>query len=130
MPRFWAICKKHGYVTAADFVQGRFGSKTLALAVAFTGILATMPYIALQMFGIEVSLAALGIPLSVSLGSFQLDIPLIIAFVILAAYTYTSGLRAPALIALVKDVMIFIVLFVTIIYIPIKLGGFGNIFSA
>ncbi|HET8845124.1 MAG TPA: sodium:solute symporter [Ktedonobacteraceae bacterium] len=130
MPRFWAVCKEHGYVTAADFVRGRFGSPTLALVVAFTGILATMPYIALQMFGIQVSLAALGIPLSVSLGSFQLDIPLIIAFVILAAYTYTSGLRAPALIALVKDVMIFIVLFVTIIYIPIKLGGFGNIFSA
>lgn len=130
MPRFWAVCKEHGYVTAADFVKGRFGSNTLSLAVAFTGILATMPYIALQMFGIQVCLAALGIPLSVSLGGFPLDIPLIVAFVILAAYTYTSGLRAPAMIALVKDVMIFIVLFATIIYIPIKLGGFGNIFGA
>jgi SSS family solute:Na+ symporter len=130
MPRFWSVCKEHGYVTAADFVQGRFGSKTLSLAVAFTGILATLPYVALQMFGIQISLAALGIPLSVNLGGFPLDIPLIIAFLILAAYTYTSGLRAPAMIALVKDIMIFIVLFATIIYIPIKLGGFGNIFGA
>ena len=129
MPRFWSVCKEHGYVTAADFVQGRFGSKTLALAVAFTGILATMPYIALQMFGIEISLAALGIPLTISLGGFPVDIPLIIAFVILAAYTYTSGLRAPAMIALVKDVMIFVVLFVTIIYLPMKYGGLGNIFA-
>ncbi|MBO0782830.1 MAG: sodium:solute symporter, partial [Ktedonobacteraceae bacterium] len=62
MPKFWAVCKKHGYVTASDFVQGRFGSQWLALAIAFTGILATMPYIALQMFGIQISLAALGIP--------------------------------------------------------------------
>jgi SSS family solute:Na+ symporter len=130
MPRFWSVCKEHGYVTAADFVKGRFGSNTLSLAVAFTGILATLPYIALQMFGIQLCLAALGIPLSLSLGGFPLDIPLIIAFIILAAYTYTSGLRAPAMIALVKDVMIFIVLFATIIYIPIKLGGFGNIFGA
>lgn len=130
MPRFWSVCKEHGYVTAADFVRGRFGSDSLALAVAFTGILATMPYIALQMFGIQISLAALGIPLSVSLGGFQLDIPLIIAFVILAAYTYTSGLRAPAMIALVKDIMIFVVLFATLIFIPLKLGGFGNIFGA
>jgi len=55
---------------------------------------------------------------------------LIIAFIILAAYTYTSGLRAPAMIALVKDTMIFVVLFVAIIYIPMKLGGFGPIFAA
>lgn len=130
MPRFWSVCKEHGYVTAADFVKGRFGSDSLALAVAFTGILATMPYIALQMFGIQISLAALGIPISISIGGFSLEIPLIIAFLILAAYTYTSGLRAPAMIALVKDLMIFIVLFATLIFIPIALGGFGNIFSA
>lgn len=130
MPKFWSVCKQHGYVTAADFVRERFGSRTLALAVAFTGILATLPYIALQMFGIQVSLAALGIPLSTSVGGVNIDFPLIIAFLILAAYTYTSGLRAPAMIALVKDVMIFVVLFATIIYIPIKLGGFGPIFAA
>src|SRR6185437_508771 len=49
LPRFWAVCKQHGYVTPADFVKGRFGSSTLALIIAFTGILATLPYIALQM---------------------------------------------------------------------------------
>src|SRR5581483_9459350 len=81
-------------------------------------------------FGIEVAIAGLGIPLAFSIGGVSVDLPLIIAFIILAAYTYTSGLRAPAMIALVKDVMIFIVLFATIIYIPIKLGGFGNIFGA
>jgi len=91
------------------------------LLVALTGILATMPYIALQMFGIEVSIAQMGVPVEISL---------IIAFLILAAYTYTSGLRAPAMIALVKDTMIYIMLIVAIIYIPIKLGGFGNIFGA
>src|SRR6266581_6241625 len=63
LPRLWAVCKQHGYVTASDFVKGRFGSSGLALAVAFTGILATMPYIALQMFGIQVAITALGIPL-------------------------------------------------------------------
>ena len=130
MPKFWSVCKQRGYVTAADFVRDRFGSNELALAIAFTGILATMPYIALQMYGIQVCIAALGIPTAISLGGLSLDIPLLIAFIILAAYTYTSGLRAPAMIALVKDVMIFIVLFATIIIIPIQLGGFGPIFNA
>jgi solute:Na+ symporter, SSS family len=130
MPRFWSVCKERGYVTAADFVRGRFGSQTLALATALTGIVATMPYIALQMFGIQISLAALGIPTSYAIGSFQIDIPLLVAFLILAAYTYTSGLRAPAMIALVKDSMIFIVLFAALVIIPLHLGGFGHIFAA
>lgn len=130
MPKFWTVCKQRGYVTAADFVKERFGSGTLALATAITGIVATLPYIALQMFGIQVCLAALGIPLGISVGGVQVDIPLLIAFIILAAYTYTSGLRAPAMIALVKDVMVLTVVFVAVIYIPIKLGGFSNIFAA
>lgn len=121
MPKFWSVCKQNNYVTPADFVQGRFGSSTLALLIALTGIVATMPYIALQMFGIEVSIAQMGV---------NVEVALIIAFLILAAYTYSSGLRAPALIALVKDSMIFIVLIAAIIIIPIKLGGFGPIFAA
>jgi solute:Na+ symporter, SSS family len=130
MPKFWSVCKQRGYVTAADFVKDRFGSRTLAFAIALTGIIATLPYIALQMFGIQVSLAALGIPLTVSIGSFQLDLPLLIAFLILATYTYTSGLRAPAMIAMVKDIMIFTVLIVILVVLPSRLGGFGAIFSA
>ena len=58
------------------------------------------------------------------------DMPLIIAFVILAAFTYTSGLRAPAMIAIVKDMLIYITVFAAIIVIPIELGGFGKIFAA
>ncbi|MBV8941154.1 MAG: sodium:solute symporter, partial [Solirubrobacterales bacterium] len=121
MPRLWSVARRHHYITGADFVRGRYSSRSLALAVAFTGILATMPYIALQLVGIEVVMAAMGIP-----G----DAPLVIAFVILAAYTYFSGLRAPAMIALVKDVIIYITVFAAIIIIPIKLGGFGNIFTS
>ncbi len=130
MPKFWTICKKRGYVTAADFVKDRFGSRSLALAIAFTGILATMPYIALQMYGIQISLAAMGIPITISILGVAVDVPLLIAFVILAAYTYTSGLRAPAMIALVKDVMIFIVLFAILAIIPTHFHGFGPIFNA
>ena len=51
MPRLWNVSARHGYVTAGDFTYGRFGNKGLELAVAITGILATMPYIALQLVG-------------------------------------------------------------------------------
>ncbi|HEY3021442.1 MAG TPA: sodium:solute symporter [Solirubrobacteraceae bacterium] len=121
MPRFWTVCRANGYVTPADFVRGRYGSQPLALIIALTGILATMPYIALQLVGIQVVLGAMGI---------NGDWPLVIAFAILAAYTYSSGLRAPALIALVKDTLIWITVLVAVIYIPSKVGGFDNIFAA
>jgi SSS family solute:Na+ symporter len=125
-PRLWYVSHKHGYITAGDFVRGRFGNRWLALAVSLTGIVATMPYIALQLVGIQVVVGALGI----SGTGFAADLPLIIAFVILAAFTYSSGLRAPASIAIVKDILIYVTAFAAVIVIPIELGGFGKIFAA
>jgi solute:Na+ symporter, SSS family len=129
LPRLWSVSHKHGYVTSADFVRGRYGSKSLSLAVAVTGIIATMPYIALQLVGIQSVLDVMGVGGSASDNWFLRDLPLMIAFAVLAAYTYSSGLRAPALIAFVKDFLIYIVILVAIIYIPIKLGGFDDIFA-
>jgi SSS family solute:Na+ symporter len=103
LPRLWSVARVHGYITPADFVRGRYGSRGLSLAVAFTGILAVMPYIALQLVGI--------------------------AFLILAGYTFVSGLRGPALIAFIKDALIYVMIIVAIIYIPIRVGGWGHIFS-
>jgi len=120
-PRLWSVAHKHGYVTPADFVRGRHGSSTLALMIAITGIVATMPYIALQLVGIGAVLRTMGV---------EGEWPLIIAFVILAAYTYQSGLRAPALIAFVKDTLIYVTILVAVIYIPSKIGGFGAMFDA
>jgi SSS family solute:Na+ symporter len=128
MPRLWAVCHRHNFITPADFVHGRYGSELLALAVAVTGILATMPYIALQLVGMQVVIAAMGFGQGGS--ALMQDLPLIIAFVILALYTYTSGLRAPAMIAFVKDVMIYIVVIAAVVLIPIHLGGYAAMFDA
>ncbi|MGZ4501506.1 MAG: monocarboxylate uptake permease MctP, partial [Nocardioidaceae bacterium] len=130
LPRLWSVSHRHGYVTPADFVRGRFDSKPLALAVAVTGILATMPYIALQLVGIQVVLEVMGIGGSDSSSWFVKDLPLFLAFAVLAAYTYSSGLRAPALIAFVKDTLIYLVIIVAVVYLPIKLGGWDSIFHA
>ena len=125
--RLWSVSHRHGFVTPADFVRTRFGSPTLALLIAITGIVATMPYIALQLVGIEAVLKTMGVTGDSMLARHT---PIIIAFAILAAYTYQSGLRAPALIAFVKDTLIYIVILVAVIYLPYKLGGWGDIFDA
>ncbi|QDZ28510.1 monocarboxylate uptake permease MctP [Noviherbaspirillum sp. UKPF54] len=121
MPRLWQEAHRAGHVTAADVVYGHYGSRTLEFVVALTGVVATMPYIALQLLGMEAVIKALGL---------AGELPLAIAFVILALYTYSAGLRAPALIAFVKDLMIYIVVLVAVVLVPMKLGGYGTVFAA
>ena len=124
--RLWSVSHVRGFVTPADFVRSRFDSPTMALLVAITGIVATMPYIALQLVGISAILKSIGFSGTGLAG----DLPLLIAFIVLAIYTYNSGLRAPALIAFVKDALIYLTIIVAVIVVPSKLGGWGHIFGA
>jgi SSS family solute:Na+ symporter len=119
-PKLWRVAKAHGYITAPEFVRGRYGNRWLALAIGVTGIAATMPYIALQLVGMQTVIAALGL---------RGHIPLIAAFAVLAGFTWTAGLRAPAMIAIVKDLLIYLTVIAAIIFIPAELGGFGAIFA-
>ncbi len=121
LPRFWRLCHGRGYVTLADFIRGTFESRWLGVAFALTGILATMPYIALQLVGMQMAISALGL---------NGEWPLIVAFLVLAAFTYTSGMRAPALIAVLKDLMLWVMVLAAIVVIPSKLGGYSHIFSS
>ncbi|MEV7395657.1 hypothetical protein [Aeromicrobium sp. NPDC092404] len=130
LPRLWSVSHRRSYVTPADFVQGRFDSRGLSLAIAFTGILATLPYIALQLVGIQAVLDVMGLGGGEDASWFRKDIPLFVAFALLAAYTYSSGLRAPALIAFVKDTLIYLVIIVAVIYLPTQLGGWSGIFDS
>jgi SSS family solute:Na+ symporter len=127
MPRMWSVAHSKGYVTAADFIRGRYDSQSLSLAVAVTGILATMPYIALQLVGIQAVIDTIGI--GGHGNAFLRDLPLLIAFAVLAAYTYSSGLRAPALIAFVKDSLVYLVIAVAVVYVAVHFG-FHHVFQA
>ncbi len=126
MPRLWTVAQRDGYITLADFVRGCYNNRWLALAVALSGIAATVPYIALQLAGMQVAMAALG-PV---FGAHASGWPLVAAFALLAAYDFSSGLRAPASIAVVKDVMIYTLVIAAAVWIPMRLGGYGHIFSA
>ena len=128
LPRLWSVSQAHNYVTAADFIRGRYGSRGLALANAVTGILATMPYVALQLVGIEAVLSVMGVG-TTSTSTWLKDLPLFIAFAVLAICTYLSGLRAPASIAFLKDTLVYVFVIAAVIYIPARTGGWGHIFG-
>ncbi len=129
-PRLWAECAKHNYLTAADMVAGLHRNRWLGLAVAATGIVGTMPYIALQLVGLEAIFAGLGLHISFTVGGHVVEVPLLIAFAVMAGFTYNSGLRAPAVIGVVKDILIYVTLIAAIIVIPAALGGYGAVFDA
>lgn len=126
LSRFWPLARERGYLTAADFVRDRFGDRSLEIAVALSGVLGLMPYVALQVVGMKAVFVHLGGVFAAANG----ELALTVSFVLLAAYTYTSGLRAPAMIAIVKDVLIYATVIAAIVIIPSRLGGWGHVFAA
>lgn len=125
LPRLAAAARERGHITAADYVKDRYGSPALALAVALTGILATMPYLALQLVGIRAVLAAGGLYPRGWAG----DLAMIGVFAVLAVATYRHGVRAPAVISLVKGVAIFAATAAVVAVVADRLGGPRQIFA-
>ena len=122
-PRLWSVVAPRTATSRRPTSSaGASARRSLALVIAITGIVATMPYIALQLVGHRGG--------AQDDGRSTATWPIIIAFGVLAAYTYQSGLRAPALIAFVKDSLIYLVVIVAVIYIPTQLGGWDDIFGA
>jgi SSS family solute:Na+ symporter len=122
LPKLWQVAQKHGYVTGPEYVRGRFGNRWLALAIGITGIVATMPYIALQLVGTQVIFGALGF-------TFGWNLPIVISFLLLAGFSCFAGLRASALISIIKGVLIFATVLVAIVVIPMHLGGYAGFFA-
>ena len=127
MPRLWRYSKKRGYITAADFIKDKFNSRSLAVLIAVTGIVAELPYIALQVVGIQAVLT------SMLLGTANIGlisaVAILLAFIALAGFTFVAGLRGVTLTAIFKDALIFITVAAVIIGVTLAIGGFGHAFS-
>ncbi|MFI0815756.1 sodium:solute symporter [Streptomyces sp. NPDC021098] len=126
LPRLWRVAHRHGYVTAADFVRGRYGSPPLALMVALTGILATMPYLALQLLGIEAVLEAAALGPGGGYG----DLLVVALFAGIAVATYRHGLRAPTVISALKALAVLGSIVALVTLALTRLGGTGPVFDA
>src|SRR6202011_4993008 len=60
MPVLWKVAHANGYVTAADVVHGNYGSRSLELAVAITGMGAALPFISPPLIRMEGGIKAKG----------------------------------------------------------------------
>jgi Na+/proline symporter len=92
----------------------------MSLLISLTGIIAMLPYIALQIVGIRYVLDAMGFPVIPSF---------IIAYIIVALFVAFSGLRGPALSSLIKDAVLWAVILTVVVALGIRFSGFGPIFA-
>jgi len=116
--RAWSVAHRHGFLTPGEFTAARFGSRGLGAAVALTGIAATMPYIAVQLASLQAVLQTVGLA-----GEW----PLLAAVTIIALCTFRSGLRAPALLSIAKDVLLGWVVVAALLVVAMS-GGWGETF--
>lgn len=122
-PKLWRITREHGYITGSDYIKGKFNSRGLGVLTAVVGIVALLPYIALQIVGMQAVLAIL--LLNTNLGANVQDISLIIAFLVLAAFTFTSGLRGATLTAVFKDILIWVTIIAILVAVFTSVSNIG-----
>ncbi|MDA8088319.1 MAG: hypothetical protein M0Z75_16680 [Nitrospiraceae bacterium] len=121
MPRLWNVAQKYNFITAGDYVERVFDSRALALLVAVVGILAELPYIGLQIFGMNFMLEVTKVPPGIAI---------VLSLLLVIGFTVFNGLRAPALTAFIKDFLVWAMAVFLVIYIPDHyFGSIGNMFN-
>ena len=119
------IGRKYQLQTQADFFQARYGNKYLSALVALVGVACLLPYSQVQLTG-------LGLIVEIaSFGAISRTTAMIVAFALVAAFVFVSGVRGVAWVSVIKDVLLLgAALFVGIAIPYVYFGGIGHMFAA
>ena len=121
LPKLWEVSNKHKLTTLADYAKGRFDSKFLSLLIAIVGVFMLIPYIDLQLAGIQDTLTVAGT------GYINIKVVVIISFLLVALYTFFSGIKGPAYTAVLKDILVWVIMLFLVVSIPvIHFGSWGS----
>jgi solute:Na+ symporter, SSS family len=121
LPKLWKVAKIHKLTTLADYARERFDSKFLSAIIAIVGVLMLIPYIDLQLSGIQDTLRVAGT------GYINVQIVVILSFFLVALYTFFSGIKGPTYTAIIKDILIWIIMLYMVVSLPIMhFGSWGN----
>ena len=125
LPTVWEVGQKYKLQTQADFFQARYQNTYLAALVALVGVISMLPYVQLQLTG-------LGIIVEIaSYGAIHRTPAMIVAFTIVAAFVFVSGVRGVAWASVMKDLLLlFAALFIGIAIPYHYFGGIGPMFAA
>lgn len=117
-PLLWRAGKHYGAATGPDLFFRHFQSRGLMLVVAVASLIFVIPWGQLQFAGLEVVLKAFAPHLNPALG-------LTLAGALAFAYILMAGMRAPAMVSILKDTLLIVsILIVGIAVIIIAAGVF------
>ena len=125
LPAIAPIGRKHGLMTQPDLVEHMYDSKWLGILTACVGVAFLMPYLQLQLTGLGLIIE------TCSYGIIPRVPAMLIAFTMVAAFVYLSGLKGVASTAVIKDVVMIVAVVFFGLYLPIHFfGSVGGLFEA
>lgn len=116
-PWVWRYAKERGLLTAPDFFRARFGSTALSSFVAVLQCAAAVPYITLQLSGLQLFLTIGGY------GAVDAQAGAAIGFVLLLTFIFITGLRGTAWASIIKDGLVIAALVFAGVALPIQFFG-------
>jgi len=124
-PRVWEIARKFSLHTQSDFFLQCYRNQWLASLVAVVGVVFIIPYLQLQLTG-------LGIIVQVaSFDAIGRSVSITIAFIIVAGFVLSSGIRAVAWVSVLKDSLMLLAALIVGIGVPYHyFGGIRPMFHA
>lgn len=125
LPQVWEVGKKHSLQTQADFFQVRYRSTYLSAFVALVGVVSLIPYLQVQLTGLGAIVEI------ASFGAIHRTTAIIIAFALVAAFVFVSGVRGVAWVSILKDVLLLCsAVFVGVAVPYVYFGGIRPMFAA
>ena len=116
-PAVWRVGRERGLLTGADFFETQYDSRALGVLVAILMFLMVVPYVALQLTGLQILLRIS------SYGTYDATASVAIAFIVLALFVFSAGLRGTAWASTVKDVLVLGAIGFAGIAIPVRFFG-------
>lgn len=122
-PLVWRAGKRYDAMTFPDMLKGHYRSRLLEVVAALTFFAYLIPWAQLQFTGLQLALSALGFGISPTTAT-------AVAAVIAFAYIIFSGVRAPANISILKDILLFGAIVLVGVAAVAAAGGVSDIFGA
>jgi solute:Na+ symporter, SSS family len=117
LPKIWRVAKDRNLLTGPDFFADRYGSRLFGVLVAVVQFVLVVPYVTLQLTGLQTLLTIAGYD------RFNATTTVAAAFVLVALFTFSAGLRGTAWASVTKDVLVLGAVLFAGIVIPMQFFG-------
>lgn len=121
-PLIWRAGKRYGAMTVPDIFKAHYSSRALELIITISALIFLIPWGQLQFAGLEVALSGLGFHLSPTIAVF-------LAGCIAFLYIVVSGVRAPAIVSILKDTFMVLAIVIAGTAVMVATHGVSHVFS-